>query len=197
MLTYNTHKKKLILPEYGRIIQTMVDHALTLTDRNERNRCASAIIDSMRKVSDHSGPDNAENEKRLWDHLAVMSEFKLDIDWPFALPEKADFEAKPSSAIPYDGRGVNKFQYGRNLINMIDMAASMPPGEERDAMVILVANQMKKASLAWDEGGYSDARVFSDLARITDGNINLRSGDVMLCEYTDAPKPGKKKKKKN
>lgn len=196
MLTYNTHKKPLILPEYGRIVQSMVDHALTIEDREERTRCAYAIVDAMKKVSDSAGRDPEEAQRRFWDHLAVMSDFKLEIDWPFELPEKSDFVSRPST-IPYDGRGINKFRYGRNLVNMIDMAASMPPGNERDAMITLVANQMKKESLAWDDEGFSDERIFNDLSRITEGAIRIEPGTLMLCEFLDAPKPGKKKKKKN
>lgn len=196
MLTYNTHKKKLIMPEYGRTIQSMVDHALTLEDRNERTRCAYAIVDAMKKVANTENRDEEEARRRLWDHLAVLSGFKLDIDWPFEPPEPTELESRPSERIPYGGRGVNKFQYGSNLINMIDMAASIPPGPERTAMVTLVANQMKKASLSWDEGGFSDERIFNDLARITEGSIMIQPGELILCDYTDAPKPGKKKKKK-
>lgn len=197
MLTYNTHKKKLLLPEYGRIVQSMVDHALTIEDKAERTRAAYAIVDTMTKVGDEAAKDTEEAQRRYWDHLALMSDFRLDIDWPFGEPVKEAMEGKPTEKLAYDGRGINKFQYGRNLINMIDMAASMPPGDERNAMIILVANQMKKESLAWDDEGYSDARIFHDLARITEGEINIQPGQMVLCRFTDAPKPGKKKKKKN
>ncbi|MCH5220140.1 MAG: DUF4290 domain-containing protein [Muribaculaceae bacterium] len=194
MLTYNTHRKPLVLPEYGRVIQSMVDHALTIADRDERTRCAYTIVNTMKSIS---RPDNnqSESERRYWDHLAIMSDFKLDIDWPFEVLAPDAIKTQPDH-VAYDGRGINKFQYGRNLINMIDATAAMEPGEERDAMIVLVANQMKKASLAWDEDGYSDRRVFEDLARITDGQIVIRPEELMLCEYKDAPKPTKKKKKK-
>ena len=196
MLTYNTHKKKLIMPEYGRTIQSMVDHALTLTDREERTRCAYAIIESMKKLSNVENREDEEVQRRFWDHLAIISGFKLDIDWPFNPPEPTELESRPSQSIPYGGRGINKFQYGTNLINMIDMAASFEPGPERTAMITLVANQMKKASLSWDEGGYSDQRIFNDLSIISEGSIQIMPGEIQFCEYVDAPKPGKKKKKK-
>lgn len=194
MLTYNTHKKPLILPEYGRVIQSMVDYALTLTDREERTRCAYSIIKSMKTIL--QAPDNEEDtEKRYWDHLAIMSGFALDIDWPYEIIRPDTIATKPEK-VNYDGRGINKFQYGQNLINMIDATAAMEEGPERDAAIILVANQMKKASLAWDEDGYSDRKIFEDLTRITEGRIVIHPEELMLCEYIDAPNQSKKKKKK-
>lgn len=194
MLTYNTHRKPLILPEYGRVIQSMVDHALTIADRDERTRCAYTIVKAMKNVA-QADKDRPESERRYWDHLAIMSGFRLDIDWPFEVIAAETINNKPDS-VPYEGQGINKFQYGRNLINMIDATAAMEPSPERDAMIVLVANQMKKVSLAWDEDGYSDRRIFDDMARITEGQIVIRPEELTLCEYKDAPKPGKKKKKK-
>lgn len=194
MLTYNTHKKSLILPEYGRIVQEMVDHALTIEDRAERTRAAHAIVAAMKRILEEPKGEN-DTEHRYWDHLAIMSGFKLDIDWPYQVIQPETVEEKPSR-IPYRTGGTTRFQYGRNLINMLDAVSAMEPGIDRDAMTILVANQMKKASLAWDEGGYSDARIFDDINRITEGRIFIPKDELTLCEYVDAPKPGKKKKKK-
>lgn len=196
MLTYNTHLKPLILPEYGRNIQKMVDYALGIEDRAERTRCAHTIVEAMKKLQPaaNANPDE-DGDRKFWDHLAIISRFKLDIDWPYPVIQQEAIEKRPEQ-LEYDGQGINKFQYGRNLINLIDMAASLEPGPDRDALIVLVANQMKKASLAWDDDGYSDERVFADLAHITQGHINIAPGTLQLCEFIDAPKPGKKKKKK-
>lgn len=195
MLTYNTHKPDLKLPEYGRIIQSMVDHALTIEDKEERNFCAYSIVQAMKTIVRSQGEDEEENEMRYWHHLAYMSGFKLDIDWPYEIPRAEEISEKPQP-IPYGGQGYNKFQYGRNLINMLDAIAAMETSDERDAMIVLVANQMKKASLAWDEDGYSDRKIFSDISNITEGRIIIQPESLTLCEYIDAPKPSKKKKKK-
>lgn len=194
MLTYNTHKKQLILPEYGRIIQDMVDHALTIENRDERTRAAHTIVAAMKRILEVPKTET-DSERRYWDHLAIMSGFQLDIEWPYEVIRPETVEAKPSP-IPYKTGGTTKFQYGRNLINMLDAVSAMEPGIDRDAMTILVANQMKKASLAWDDDGYSDQRIFDDIARITEGRIIIPTGALTLCRYVDAPKPGKKKKKK-
>lgn len=194
MLTYNTHKKPIVLPEYGRLIQSMVDHALTIEDREERTACAYSIVKAMKTLV-KTQPGEEESEKKYWDHLAIISNFKLDIEWPFEIIREETIHTRPEP-MPYDGIGVNRFQYGRNLVNMLDASAELPAGPERDAAITLVANQMKKASLAWDDEGYSDERVFHDIANITEGKIVIQPGELMLCEFTDAPKPGKKKKKK-
>ena len=194
MLTYNTHKSPLVLPEYGRVIQMMVDHALTIADREERTRCAYSIVNAMKALVQAPAAEE-DGERRYWDHLAIISGFRLDIDWPYEIIKPDTITDKPEK-VDYDGRGINRFQYGRNLINMIDATAAMEPGPERDALIVLVANQMKKASLAWDEDGYSDKKVFDDIARITEGRLVIHPDELMLCEYIDAPSTGKKKKKK-
>ena len=194
MLTYNTHLKPLELPEYGRIVQKMVEYALTIENREERTACAYSIINTMKTIL-QTPDEDLEAERRLWDHLAVISGFKLDIDWPFEIIKSENIHNSPDP-IPNCGSGLNNFQYGQNLINMIDATAALPQGPERDAMIILVANQMKKYSLSWDEEGYSDTRIFEDLYRITEGAINVNTDQICLCEYVDAPKAGKKKKKK-
>lgn len=196
MLTYNTHRKPLILPEYGRIIQTMVDHALTIDNREERTRCAYSIVKAMKTILQAPLSEEGEDgERRYWDHLAIMSGFSLDIDWPFEVIKPEAIDVRPEK-VEYSGRAINRFQYGRNLINMIDATAAMDAGPDRDALIVLVANQMKKASLAWDEDGYSDRKIFEDIARITEGRLVIYPEQLTLCEFIDAPTPGKKKKKK-
>lgn len=194
MLTYNTHLRPLILPEYGRVVQSMVDHCLTIEDRDLRTRCAYSIIKAMKSLFQANNNDE-EAERKLWDHLAIMSEFKLDIDWPYEIIRPDSINPTPDY-VPYDQSDFDCRQYGRTLLTLIDAAASMDPGEERDALVALVANQMKKTSLAWDSDNASDERIFEDLAAISDGRIVIEPGSIVLCEYKDAPKPGKKKKKK-
>ena len=194
MLTYNTHLRPLVLPEYGRVIQSMVDHCLTIEDRDLRTRCAYSIIKAMKTLF-QVNKNEEDAERKFWDHLAIMSDFKLDIDWPYEIIRPDSISSVPEP-VPYDQSEFTDRQYGRNLIMLIDTASSMEPGADRDALVVLIANQMKKASLAWDNEGASDDRIFSDLAAISDGRIVAEPDSVMLCEYQDAPKLGKKKKKK-
>lgn len=197
MLTYTTHLKKLILPEYGRNIQRMVDHCLTIEDRAERTRCAATIVKTMEQLFPIQGNTEAYRRK-LWDHLAIMSDFNLDVDLPFELVSKNALVDSPH-ALPYDQGPLEHRHYGLLLQRTIATAAQMPLGEERDALVLLLANHMKKLLLAVNPDGVDDAKIFKDLRVISQGAINLDPNTVTLHDFIVAPAPtsGKKKKKKN
>ena len=195
MLTYNTHLKKLVLPEYGRNIQKMVDHCLTLEDREMRNACAYAIIDTMSTIFPPEG-DPEEHHRKLWDHLAIMSNFSLDIDWPFEPIRPDSLETRPDP-VPLPIPDVAYRQYGNVLVATIEQAAQMPDGPERDSMVFLLANHAKKLLTDLNPDGVDDERVFNDLRHISHGAIDLDPAVVKLYDYKVLPAPnGKKKKKK-
>ena len=194
MLTYNTQLRPLILPEYGRNIQQMVDHCLTLEDKEERTACAHTIIKTMHTLFPSQG--NAEEYRRkLWDHLAIMSNFALDIDWPYEviMPESLNSQPDP---VFYGANDIRHRHYGKTVELMIDRAAAMEPGEERDTLILLLANHMKKLMLAVNPEGVEDAKIFKDLLHMSHGAINLNPSDVHLHEFKAAPAPSKKKKKK-
>lgn len=194
MLTYNNHLKRLVLPEYGRNIQNMLDHCLTIDDRAERTRCARSIVDAMSILFPAQGDPRAQRRK-LWDHLAIMSDFQLDVDLPFELVRPEEFASTPEPVQPGSGHA-NRRVYGCHLEMMVAEAAKMEPGEERDALITLLANHMKKLQLAINPEGVDDVKIFSDLYEMTGGAINIQPGELRLHEFTIAPMPGKKKKKK-
>lgn len=197
MLSYNTQLKRLILPEYGRNIQRMVDYCLTIQDREERTKCAYSIINTMGSLFPHLR-DVDDFKHKLWDHLAIMSEFKLDIDFPCevikaenlqTLPDKMDYHLSP----------IRYRHYGRHIELMIAKAATMEPGEECDALISLIANHMKKLMLAVNSDGVDDAKILKDLANYSHGAIRLDPATYHLHvfkEVAPAPTSGKKKKKK-
>ena len=195
MLTYNTRLKKLTMPEYGRNIQQMVDHCLTIEDRDERSRCARSIIKSMGNLFPELR-NGEENQKKLWGHLAIMSGFKLDIDYPCEIIQPDNLHTLPEK-LHYSDQEVKRRVYGKTIVSMIDQASSLQPGEERDALVRMIASQMKKALIAVNKDGIDDSRVFRDLAEISHGEIRLNADDVKLHDYIiPEPPTGKKKKKK-
>lgn len=194
MLTYNTRLKKLILPEYGRNIQNMVDHCLTLEDRDERTRCAYAIVQSMGNLFPELR-DPESNDNKLWDHLVIMSEFRLDVDFPCEVIKAESLESKPDTVSRNMGM-VRYRQYGRMLPEMIDKVAGMEPGAERDEAAFFLANHIKKLLLAVNKDGVDDAKVFSDLYEMSDGRIRLDADTVKLYQFQEAPEAGGKKKKK-
>ena len=193
-LDYNTYREQLLMPEYGREIQKMVDYAVSLTDKAERQSCAQEIIRMMEtKVPELH--DNADFEQTLWDHLYLMSHKQLDIDWPFDVTAAEKLQEKPK-AIPLPQEGMRLRHYGKLLEQLFEKLKTMPEGEERDALVFYTANQMKRNLMTWGHGSMSDEKVADDLARFTDGVIQLDLSTMKLDKVTAIEEPKAKKKKK-
>ena len=193
-LDYNTYREQLLMPEYGREIQKMVDYAVSLTDKSERQSCAQEIIRLMEtKVPELH--DNADFEQTLWDHLYLMSHKQLDIDWPFDVTAAEKLQEKPK-AIPLPQEGMRLRHYGKLLEQLFEKLKTMPEGEERDALTFYTANQMKRNLMTWGHGSMSDEKVADDLARFTDGVIQLDLSTMKLEKVSAVEEPKAKKKKK-
>jgi hypothetical protein len=193
-LDYNTQREKLVMPEYGREIQKMVDHAIGLQDKQERQLCAQAIVKMMETKAPQL-KNNADYRQTLWDHLYLMSRKQLDIDWPFdvAAAEKIHNKPKP---IPLPKEGMKLRHYGKLIEELFEKLKTMPAGEERDALTYYTANQMKRDLITWGHGSAEDERVASDLAHYTDGviQIDLNTFRFEKQIITDDSKKNKKKK---
>lgn len=196
MLNYNTQQKKLILPEYGRNIQQMVEHCLTIEDKAERTRCAHTIIATMSNLFPELR-DGEDNQRKLWDHLAIMADFKLDIDWPFEVIQADKLSTLPDK-VPYSVQSIRYRHYGKDIERLIEKAVVMEDGEERTELCRLIANHMKKLMLAVNRDGVDDAKIFKDLAEMSHGAIIITTEQMKLHEFKAAPvqATGKKKKKK-
>ena len=196
-LDYNTQRERIKLNEYGREIQQMVDYCVALPDREERQACAEAIIDTMRKMTPSDQNIN-DRMQTLWDHLALMSDFKLDIDYPVEITTAEQMASKPEP-VAYPNTRIPVRHYGRALFELFDTLKTMEPGEERDTLVRMTANQMKRCLLLWGHGNGDDEKVADDLARFTDGVIQLDL-DSFRFDKIDvlslAQQANKKKKKK-
>ena len=142
MLTYNSQLKKLALPEYGRNIQQMVDYCCTIEDREERNKCAYSIINTMSNLFPQLNQE-ADFRHKLWDHLAIMSDFKLDVDYPYEVVKPENLETKPQP-VGYKLESIKMRHYGKIVDQMIQRACEYPEGDEKEALVMLIANHMKK-----------------------------------------------------
>lgn len=170
-LDYNTQRKKLVLPEYGREVQSLVDSAIAMETREERQSCAETIIDIMGRMFSQNR-ENADYKQKLWDHLAIMSDFKLDIDWPVDISEAKSIMKKPQP-IDYPKQKNPVKHYGSMVFELFDKLKEMEPGAERDELTKLTANQMKRNLMQWSHGSSDDEKIVSDLARFTDGEIRL------------------------
>jgi hypothetical protein len=172
-LDYNTQRKKLIMPEYGREIQKMVDLAISLPTKEERMKCAQAIIHQMENKTSQLR-DSSNYQQTLWDHLYLMSQKQLDIDWPFDVTSAEKILSKPQPMQhPTASPKSQVRHYGRLMMEMFEKLKDMPAGEERDELVRITANQMKRDLAAWGHGSMDDEKVADDLARFTDGKIQL------------------------
>lgn len=170
-LDYNTQREKLVLPEYGREVQSMVDYAVALTNRADRQRCANAIVAIMKRMF----PQPAETEgyeRKLWDHLALMSDFKLDIDYPYDIEEARTIQSKPAP-MPYPMKRIPVRHYGSMMFEIFEKLKELPDGNEREELIRLAANQMKRDLVLWGHGSSDDEKVASDLANFTDGKVQL------------------------
>lgn len=170
-LDYNTKRKKLILPEYGREIQKMVDYCMTLPDRDERLRCAKTIVDTMERMNPQVR-QNDNYKQRLWDQLALISDFKLDIDWPVDVSQAHVIHEKPQP-MKYPMSKIPVRHYGKMVFELLDKLKNMQPGPERDELMALTANQMKRDLTLWGHGLSDNEKVADDMARFTDGKIQL------------------------
>ena len=179
-MEYNTQRKKMELPEYGRSVQNMVDHALTIEDREERQRCANTIINIMGGMFPHLR-DVPDFKHKLWDHLAIMSDFKLDIDYPFEIVKKENLQTKPHK-VEYLNAPIRYRHYGRILEGLIKKAMEMEDEEKRKALVRLLAIQMKKDQNNWNKDGVEDQKIVDDLREYSNGVIDLKAEDLNLKE---------------
>ena len=177
-MQYNTQQKRMPLPEYGRSIQNMVDHALTIEDRAERQQCANTIINIMGNMFPHLR-DVPDFKHKLWDHLAIMSNFKLDIDYPFEIIPKDNLDKKPDY-IPYPHAKIRYRHYGKTLEVLIQKACEFPEGDEKQNLVALICNHMKKDYMSWNKDTVDDRKIADDLAELSDGKLQMTDELVQL-----------------
>lgn len=193
-IPYNTSEKKLVLPEYGRNIQRMVDRCVEMEDKEERTRCAYSIADSMAVLFPSAVGENGDM-KKIWDHINIMSGFNLDIDFPCEVLTKEQLQPKAKD-IPYS-KNISRFrQYGKDVQQMIEKVSDMENCVEKDQLIFLIANQMKKLLVTQNPEGVSDSKVFNDIREISKGKIAIDGENYRLNEYIGVAVPAKGKKKK-
>lgn len=179
-LEYNSERPLMIIPEYGRHIQKLVDHCVALDSKEERNTMALAIVDVMGNLQPHLR-DVPDFKHKLWDQLFIMSDFKLEVDGPYEKPSKEELTEKPE-ALPYPKSASRYRYYGNNIQTMIDVALSWEEDEKKEALVYTIANHMKKCYLNWNKDTVEDAIIFNHLFELSDGKLDLRNSEEILSE---------------
>jgi hypothetical protein len=180
----------MALPEYGRNVQKMVDHIKTIQDRDERNRAAKTIISIMGNLNPHLR-DVGDFKHKLWDHLALIANFELDIDSPYPIPEPEKFIEKPKT-VPYQQGSIRFLHYGRIIELMIDAASEMEDGEEKEYLTNLIVNQMKKAYITWNRSQVADEVIIENLRYLSGGRLKMTEG-VRILEVKELIPTVKKK----
>lgn len=181
-MDYNTQRSHLELPEYGRIIQQMVDYCCTIEDRSERNKAARTIVSLMGNMNPGLR-DVADFKHKLWDHLAIMSAYKLDIDWPCPIVDKELLHQRPDN-LKYSDNKIKFRHYGKFVEALLKKISDIEDVEKRNALVELMANHMKRSYITWKKENISDDIVFKELNVLTNNKITIPEG-VRLNDYRD------------
>ena len=179
-LEYNTVREELIIPEYGRHIQKMINYASSRESKEERNKLANSIISVMGNLQPHLR-DVPDFQHKLWDQLFIMSDFKLDADSPFEKPSKEVLNAKPEP-LSYPQSFPKYRFYGNNIKIMIDEAVKWDAGEMKEALVLTIANHMKKCFLNWNKDSVKDQVIFDHLYELSETNIDIRDSKEELLD---------------
>lgn len=191
-MDYNTGRKKLILPEYGRNIHKMVDHIRTIEDPEERNKAARTIISIMGNLNPHLRDIN-DFKHKLWDHLALISEFQLDIEYPYEIPKPSHFFEKPK-LVPYNDYPIRYKHYGKIIEMLIKEAVKFEEGEKKNILIEMIANHMKRSYITWNRSLANDETIFNDLKALSGGVLTVPP-DLKLAESKEIIISTKKKYK--
>ena len=195
-MQYNTQREKLQMPEYGRGIQDMVMYAVSLPPKGERQRCAEAIFGVMSNMQPQMR-ELPDYKHRIWDHIAYISNYQLDIDYPCEINRLGEEAPKPEP-VKYPMKNIRQRQYGYFLEESLRQLAEMPEGEERDDMLALVANQMKQSLFIWNRDAMDEEKVAADIERYTRGRVHLDLSTFRFAPVQTLPRqdgPRKKRKK--
>ncbi len=191
-MEYNTTREKLLLPEYGRGIQNMIEYLCTVEDRELRNKLAKAIISIMSQLAPQQRDPIAFKQK-LWDHLFFISDFQLDVDSPFPKPEKQELFSKPNK-IQYSQQSIKFRSYGKNIENIIFKVIEYEDGPEKEELIKTIANHLKKAYLNWNRDSVEDEVIVNHFDILSKGKLKLQE-DFQFNQTVDILKQNKPKKK--
>ncbi|MEK9614249.1 MAG: DUF4290 domain-containing protein [Flavobacteriaceae bacterium] len=204
-LQYNTKRKQLIIPEYGRHIHIMIEQAKAESDPKERNKKAKAIIGVMGNLNPHLR-DVPDFQHKLWDQFFIMANFDIDVESPFEKPQAEVLAMKPEK-LPYPQNYPKYRFYGNNIKRMIDIAVDWEEGEMKDVLVFTIANHMKKSFLNWNKDSVEDVVILAHLDELSNGKLKVSAEQLPLSDTVEllkfkskngnGPKSNNKQRKRN
>lgn len=190
-MEYNTTRDKMIIAEYGRNVQKLVNYAIEIEDREKRTKFAKVIVQIMGQMNPGIR-DTGDFRHKLWDHLHIISDFRLDVDAPYDRPTKTMLETKPEK-LEYDTNDIRYKMYGSNIVKIIDKTIEFEEGEEKDALVHAIANHLKKSYLNWNRESVDDEQIFEHLKVLSKSKLTLND-DLSLNSTNEILARNKKKK---
>lgn len=170
-MEYNTTRDILPITEYGRHVKKMITYAITIEDREKRNNLAKAIVNVMGQLVPHMR-DHNDFKHKLWDHLFILSDFKLDVDSPFPKPDSVLLKARPQK-VNYPANNIKFKHYGKNIENIIKKVSDMEDGPSKEAAIVALANHLKKSYLSWNRDSVNDEVIAQHLEILSDGKLKL------------------------
>jgi hypothetical protein len=178
-MEYNTQQPHLVIPEYGRNIQRMIEYCCTIPEREERNICARAIISVMGQLNPYF-KDGEDVRHKLWDHIFIISDFKLDVDSPYPLPSRETFQTKPER-VNYPGGNIKYKQYGKTVSDLIEKAKAFNEGDEKEELKRLIAMFMKRAYYSMNKENATDPMILKHLSELSKGELEyvLEDGESL------------------
>ena len=186
-MEYNTSLPHMIIPEYGRNIQKMIDFAISVEDREERNRVAQAIINVMGQLNPHLR-DVTDFKHKLWDHIFIISDFKLDVDSPYPKPTRETFQTKPDK-VSYPSNDIRYKHYGKTVERIIAKAKDFKEGDEKNALVEQIANLMKRSYLTWNRDSVNDEVILKHLDELSKGELKLADASALRSTQAFVQRP--------
>ena len=183
-LVYNTQKKKLIIPEYGRHIHQMIDQAVALKDKEKRDKMAKAIIGVMGNLNPHLR-DVPDFQHKLWAQLFIMSDFQLDVESPFDKPSKEVYDKRKPNKLNYPQNYPKYRFYGNNIKRMIDFAIEWDNHDLKEKLILTIANHMKKCFLNWNKESVDDQVIIDHLLDLSDGKLKVSESDLPLTDSAE------------
>lgn len=180
-MEYNTQRNRLIIPEYGRNLQKMVDSCVEIPDREKRTRTAEAIVNIMAQMNPRV-KESLDYRQKLWDHIHIISGFKLDVDSPFPPPSREVLKSRPRP-LKYDKREIKFRHFGKNIQDIIDKASTYPDGPEKDTLIRYIANYMKKSYLNWNKASVDDDLIFKEMEILS--HHRLKAGNDLKLQHTN------------
>lgn len=195
-LDYNTQREELKMPEYGRHVQKMIEYVASIPDKEKRNEQIQAVVGVMGTLNPQLRDIN-DFKHKLWDHVQIISDFKIDIDSPYPMPTRESLSTKPNP-IPLQKEPIKISHYGRNIQNMIDVIAAREDDEVKIYMIQTLALYMKQQYIIWNKDSVSDDVIFRDIERLSGGKIVIPQDMHIMPSHSEAqPHQRKMNMKKN